>query len=88
MASSKESGFFRINQLMLQMIEAVENGDKERLVKLSQHFEEDAQDFLGLLLVEADITDEDFQNFLPDNTEELLKEASSAYDIQHAQVKE
>lgn len=80
-------GHLRLSQLMVSMIGAVEEGDKDRLVKLSKHFTEDAEDFVGLLLEAAGVTDEDLAKHEVDD-EELLKDAASADQIRTAQVKE
>lgn len=87
MSDSKEAGFVRISQLMVQMIDAVEDGNKERLIKLSQHFAEDAEDFVGVLLALANVSDEDMEKFSPDDDDELLKDAASADQIRTASVK-
>jgi hypothetical protein len=87
MSDSKQAGFVRISQLMVQMMDAVEEGNKERLVKLSQHFAEDAEDFVGVLLEAAGVTDEDMERFCPDDVDELLKDAASADQIRTASVK-
>jgi hypothetical protein len=82
------SGFVRINELMISMMEAAEDGDKERLVKLSQNFAEDAEDLVGLLLMMGGVTDEDMEKILPDDTEQLIRDAASASQIRTAKVKE
>jgi hypothetical protein len=87
MSDAKNAGFVRINQLMVQMINAVEDGDKEQLVKLSQHFAEDTEDFVGMLLTEADVSEEEMDKILPDNEDQLVKDAASADQIRTAQVK-
>ena len=87
MSDAKSAGFVRISQLMVQMMDAVDEGNKERLVKLSQHFAEDAEDFVGVLLAEAGVNDEDMDRIIPDDTEELLKDAGSADQIRTAKVK-
>ena len=87
MSDSKEAGFVRISQLMVAMLEAVEEKDKERLVKLSQHFAEDTEDFVGVMFLAAGVTDEDMEKFCPDDEQELLKDAASADEIRTAQVK-
>ena len=90
MSDLKSVGFVRISQLMVQMMDAVDEGDKVRLVKLSQHFAEDAEDFVGVLLEEAGVTDNDMDKILPtdEETEQLLKDAASSQEIKTAQIKE
>ena len=88
MADHKQAGYLRINQLMIQMFDAVEEGAKERLIKLSQHLAEDVEDFVGILLMEADVTDAEIEAACPDDTEELIKDAASADAIRTAKVEE
>jgi DNA polymerase III gamma/tau subunit len=79
-------GYLRINQLMLGMITAVEDDDKDHLVKLIKNFMEDTNDFAGVLLQAADVTDDDLAKHDTDD-EELVKDAASADQIRTALVK-
>lgn len=75
------AGYLRINQLMSNMIDCVDEHNyaplitKERLISLSEHLIEDIDDFIGLLHELAGVTDDDLK---PHDDEELLKDASSA----------
>lgn len=74
------AGYLRINQLMSNMIDCVDEHNyaplmKERLISLSEHLIEDIDDFIGLLHELAGVTDDDLK---PQDDEELLKDASSA----------
>jgi len=85
-ANEMSAGHLRISQLMVGMIECAEEGDKDRLIKLSAHFLEDAEDFVGMLHEAAGVTDEDLARLQSDD-EELVKDAASADQIRKAQVK-
>lgn len=89
MASNKtlSAGFMRISELMLSMINACDEGDKTALIKLSRTFAEDTEDFVGLVLTEASVTDEEVEDATKDDTEDLLRDAASAQQIRTASVK-
>jgi hypothetical protein len=72
---------------MVALIECAEEGDKDRLVKLSSNFLEDAGDFVGMLHDAAGVTEEDLARHEADD-EELAKDAASADQIRTAKVKE
>ena len=80
------AGYLRVNQLMIDMIAATDVGDKERLIKMSRHFAEDTEDFIGFLMDAADVTDEDFAKFPVVDDDELLKDACSADIIRNAKI--
>jgi hypothetical protein len=86
--SESSAGYLRISQLMVAMIDAAEEGDKEKLIQLCANFREDADDFIGVLLMTAKVSDEDLEKLMPnpDQDEELLKKASEADMIKTAKV--
>ena len=67
--------FLRVSQLMMGMIDAIEDGDKDMLIKLARHLDEDTKTFIGEALVLADVTDEELEQLTPSDNddEELLK---------------
>lgn len=79
--------FLRVSQLMLGIIDAIEDGDKEMLIKLSKHLHEDTSIFIGEAFILANITDEELDNLTRvEDDAELLKTAGSAYLIKTAKV--
>jgi len=83
------AGFQRINELMTEMIKAAEVGDKVRVVKLSRHFIEDAENFADIVLDASEVTDADMQEILSSvSDEQLVQNAASADQIKTASVKQ
>jgi len=80
------AGYLRLNQLMIDMIHAVDVGDKEFLIKMSRHFSEDSEDFVGFLLDAAEVSDDDFAKYPIPDEDEMLKDAASAEIIRTAKV--
>jgi CDP-diacylglycerol pyrophosphatase len=80
------AGYLRVNELMLRMIEAVEEGNKGELIRLAKHFSEDSEDFIGVLLTVAGVEDDDY--VVLESDDELIKDASSAEAIKAAKVKD
>jgi len=83
------SGYMRINEIMLEMIGALDSGDKITLIKRSQSLLEGSQEFAGTLMTLANVTDEDLEAFVPseEDDELLIREAASANQIKTAKVK-
>ena len=82
------TGCLRMNELMVEMISAAEDGDKITLVKRAQSLLECSQQFVGTLMVVAGVTDDEIDKFTPneDEDDQLLQEASSASQIRTAKV--
>jgi len=80
--------FLRVSQLMMGMIDAIEDGDKDMLIKLARHLDEDIKTFIGEALVLADVTDEELEQLTPSDNddEELLREAASASILKTSSV--
>jgi len=80
--------FLRVSQLMMGIIDAIEDGDKEMLIKLSRHLHEDTTTFIGEALILGKVTDEELDKLAPSDDEDdnLLKTASSASIIKTAKV--
>ena len=77
------AGFRRVSELIVQMITASENKDKDGLIQLADSFEEDAGDLVALLMEEAGVTDDDLVRHAASKDDSLLvKEASEAPQMQ------
>jgi len=90
MALIKEAaiGFRRINELMTEMVRAAESGDNISLIKFAHHFAEDTGDFVGVLMLAANVTEEQINAVISSNEDEqLIKDAASAEMIKTATVK-
>jgi hypothetical protein len=76
-------GVARINDLMVRMAEAVEAKDKEKLMELGTALVQDSEDFVAVMLENAEITEEDLETFSKTHEEgSLIKLAGSAEDMQ------
>lgn len=82
--------FLRISQLIVDMISAIENKDKTRLIMLAGNLSEDVDSFIGESFVLAGVKDEEIEALSPSEEEEiqLLKDAASADSIRTASVKQ
>lgn len=82
------AGYLRLNELMFDMINAVESGDKITLIKRSLTMLEYSQQFIGVLMTVAGVTDSELENLSPSEDEDaqLLQEAASASQIRTAKV--
>jgi len=90
MAFVKEAavGFRRINELMTEMVRAAESGDNVALIKFAHHFAEDTGDFIGVLMVAANVTEAEIEAVVgSESDEQLIKDAASADQIRTASVK-
>ena len=67
-----DTGYVRINELLVKAIDSAKHGAKEDVYRLANTLMEDFDDYLALLYSAADITEQDIVKF---SSEEISDEA-------------
>lgn len=57
------SGFARLNKILMNMIDCSENKDKNKLMNFADNFKNDSESFIALLYDNAGIDDDDIEIF-------------------------
>jgi hypothetical protein len=77
------AGFRRVSELIVRMLVASENKDKDGLMVLADSFGDDASDLVAVLMDDAGVTEDDLVRHAASNDDSLLvKEASEAPRMQ------
>ena len=82
------AGYLRVNELMIDMINAVESRDKLTLIKRAQNFLECTEQLVGTFLTIANVSDAELDQTATSDAEDyqLLEEASAASIIRTSKV--
>lgn len=67
-----DTGFVRLNQLLLRIIDLAKHEQKEALYKMANTFINDSDDYLALIYKHAGITDKDIAKFAEKENDAVL----------------